>query len=133
VFSRKRTGKAGTRITLADVGLFVFLTTASISPLFLHLSSHRSPPDRVEVVSAGGLERIVPLSREGSYRVSGPLGESVFEIRDQRVRMMESPCSEKICLRSGWKDGAEQAIICAPNRIGLFLKAKAPDLDAVSR
>jgi len=133
VFFRKRTGKAGTRVTLADLGLFVFLTVASLAPLFLQPFSHRSEPEGVEVFSAGGLERVVPLSREGSYRVSGPLGESVFEIRDRKVRMKESPCPEKICLRSGWKDGAGQAIICAPNRTGLFLKAEVSDLDAVSR
>lgn len=87
----------------------------------------------LRAVAADKSEFEIPIGKDGLYRILGPLGESVVEVRDDRVRMNESPCPNKICVRQGWKDKAGQVIICAPNRVGLFLKGDEENIDAVSR
>ncbi len=87
----------------------------------------------VEAVSGAARVADVPLTRDGAYRVTGPLGESVFEVAGGRVRMAGSPCRNKYCVRQGWKSRPGDMIVCAPNRVGLFLRGGTGGPDAVSR
>jgi hypothetical protein len=58
---------------------------------------------------------VLPVHKDRTVSVEGPLGKTVVEIRNQRVRVTESPCHNKLCIEQGWIESG--SIICLPNRV----------------
>jgi hypothetical protein len=58
---------------------------------------------------------VLPVDKDRTVSVEGPLGKTVVEIRNHRVRVTESPCHNKLCIKQGWIESG--AIICLPNRV----------------
>jgi len=87
------------------------------------------------VISVDGEEAIrVPLSEDRRFSVDGKFGKTEIEIKDKRVRVVDSPCKRKICVQSGWIDRPYQTIICVPNRVVINLQSSKDrrELDGVT-
>ncbi|MCR4422039.1 MAG: NusG domain II-containing protein [Spirochaetales bacterium] len=41
----------------------------------------------------------------------------IVEIKDKKVRVKESDCPDKLCMKRGWIDKPGQFIICMPNKL----------------
>jgi hypothetical protein len=133
MFSAARNRPAGRRPNLADAVLAAVLAAASLAPWYLGRLTGGGAPVRVEAVSGAARVLDVPLTGDGEYRVAGALGDSRFQVSGGRVRMTGSPCRNKYCVRQGWKSRPGDMIVCAPNRVGLFLRGGSAAPDAVSR
>ena len=72
-------------------------------------------------VTAGGDILLYPLHQDRIVTIAGPIGETRMEIRDQQVRVVQSPCSEKICVKMGWISKAGDWIACLPNRVMILI------------
>jgi hypothetical protein len=76
---------------------------------------------------------VYPLGADRTVTVSGPLGDTVVEIRGGQARVLSSPCAEKICVRSGAIARPGQWIACLPNRVFLDVQGHARrSADAIS-
>lgn len=58
---------------------------------------------------------ILPLDKNRILSVEGPDGNTTIEIKDRKVRITDSPCSNKLCIKQGWIHSG--SIICLPNRV----------------
>jgi hypothetical protein len=87
---------------------------ASLSGIFL---VHRivTQGETVRIEADEKAVYIFPLNKNNTVVIKGPLGNTYVEIRDHRVRITESPCKNKLCVRQGWMQ--KGAIICLPNRV----------------
>ena len=84
-------------------------------------------------IQAGNAEPLAAqLSPDRTLQVHGPLGDSVIEIREARVRFLESPCRGQQCVHSGWLEAAGELAACLPNRISIQLLGRHPRFDAVN-
>ena len=74
------------------------------------------------------------LAENQRFSVDGPLGRTEIEIRDRSVRVVDSPCSKKICVRTGWIHKPYQTIICVPNRVVIRLLASdaSDEIDGIT-
>ena len=102
------------KITPADVILLFLLLAISISGLIF--IDNVMPQGTEVIIDVNGKQvYMLQLNTDKSVKVKGPLGDTLVEIRDGKVRITESPCPNKICIKQGWiKRGA---IVCLPNRI----------------
>ncbi len=83
------------------------------------------------VVQADGKEVFrVPLADDGRLSADGPRGKTEIEIKDGRVRVIDSPCRRKTCVHTGWIDKAYQTIVCMPNRVVIRLTGSS-DSDGI--
>jgi hypothetical protein len=65
--------------------------------------------------------------------VQGPLGVSKVEIDHGKVRMLSSPCPDKICERTGWISDSRVPIVCLPQRISVRIEgAQHGEIDEIS-
>lgn len=62
----------------------------------------------------------VDLKKDTLFSIEGKLGPSYIEVKDLKVRMTESPCPNKLCIKHGWISMLGSFIICAPN--GIMIK-----------
>lgn len=88
-------------------GLGIFLTIKSIS----HKGS-------IVTVKVDGKRYEYSAKQDGIYKVSGALGITTFEIKDGRVRIIDSPCPNKTCINQGW----HSPLVCLPNNVIITLE-----------
>lgn len=67
------------------------------------------------------------LSKDRIYKVQGPLGFTTFQIQNQKVRILDSPCSGKTCINQGW----HSPLVCLPNKVIITIEDYG-EFDAVS-
>ena len=72
------------------------------------------------------------LSKDRITHVEGPLGLTEIEIRDGKARILRSPCTLKVCIKSGYIQYADRISVCLPNRVVVRVEGSAErGLDAV--
>ena len=73
-----------------------------------------------------GEDRLIPAD--------GKLGTTRVEIADNEVRVLDSPCPLKLCVKSGPISRSGENLVCLPNRVVIRVKGEGePSVDAVSR
>ena len=100
--------------TFADKILFLTLVLLSFAGIiFLKIALPESLTVKIEV--DGKPVYLLPVDKDRIVSVEGPEGRTTVEIKDHKVRINESPCRNKLCIRQGWiRSGV---IICLPNRV----------------
>ena len=82
-------------------------------------------------IESDGTKWVYPIDEDREIAIEGPLGETVVEIKDNLVRIRESPCSNKICVSRGWMNNPGQWAACLPNMVMVSIEGKARgDVDA---
>ncbi|MGI6486637.1 MAG: NusG domain II-containing protein [Thermoanaerobacterales bacterium] len=125
-------------LTKADKILIVFILLSSILVLIgLQVYGFSSGTTYAVVHVDGKLHHKISLGSDGQnfqLKVPGSIGESVVEIKGDKVRMLYSPCPDKDCERQGWIDRPGQMIVCLPNRIVVKLVShnKIDEIDMMS-
>lgn len=65
------------------------------------------------------------LKSKKEFSVEGILGKSFFLYDPKKgIRMISSPCPDKICIRQGWINKAGETIVCLPNRVVIRLEKR---------
>lgn len=85
------------------------------------------------IVNAAGVKYEYSASKNGTYTVEGELGPTTFEIKDGRVRIVDSPCPNKTCVAQGWHN----PLVCLPNKVMITVEGEAGveeggEFDAIS-
>lgn len=88
--------------------------------------------ERAVVRSGGRVVAELPLSRDRSLAVPGPLGESVVTVRGGRARIESDPSPRQYCVRQGWLARAGEFAVCLPNQVSLELAGRERRYDSVS-
>lgn len=79
------------------------------------------------VIKAQSGEWIYPLSPDREVKVPGPLGDTLVEIRDKKVRIKDSPCPNKTCVAAGAISESGQWLACLPNQVLVRVEGGADD------
>jgi hypothetical protein len=95
--------------------------------------------------SSGGTPQVIlesdgrrwefPLDAAETIAVSGPLGDTVIEVRGNQARITASPCTGQNCVAAGAIQHHGQWIACLPNRVMVSIQAgeppgEGPEIDA---
>lgn len=107
------------------IDILIFALYAAVLFLSFFLLS---PKGSYLTVNANGKEYIYNLEDEGVFEVEGALGKTIFEIKDGKVRFIDSPCSGKTCIYQGFSD----MVICLPNKVIATSSAEEGGVDATS-
>ena len=77
------------------------------------------------VVTVNQKETIrLPLNQDQITHVKGPLGLTEIEVKKGRVRIVRSPCKNKVCIKSGYLRYADRLAACIPNRVVVRIVGK---------
>ncbi len=86
-------------------------------------------------VTANGKEvaRFSLQEGERTLSVQGFQGESLIEVKEGRVRMVDSACPDKLCVRTGWISRPGESAVCLPNRVVIEVLGGEGGPDVVNR
>ncbi len=114
------------KLKAGDVLLIAFLLAFSLIP------SGDSKPEFVVVSTPSGIYQY-SIDKDRVLKFKGAIGESIVEVKDGRVRMIDSACPLKLCVKQGWIEKSGEKIICVPNRVVIELRGEGEQqIDAVT-
>ncbi len=109
-----------------------------VSTSFSYAWVKKMQPDGNYVIISVSNKEIAtyPLTREyESIKITGAAGDVRLQIKDGRIRMIEAPCPNKICLGMGWINKSGELIACVPNQVVIRVAGvpAGEELDGTSR
>ncbi|HUP92782.1 MAG TPA: NusG domain II-containing protein [Solimonas sp.] len=120
------------RPTLTDV-VVVIAAALLVGALAARYWTPARPAQAVEVRAGAQLVGRYDLAQDRDVSVQGPRGTSHLRIEAGRVRFLDSPCRNRVCVHSGWLSHAGEVAACLPNRVSVRLLGGEKDaLDGVS-
>ncbi|MBI5041970.1 MAG: NusG domain II-containing protein [Gammaproteobacteria bacterium] len=118
-------------LTRADV-ILLFIAAGLIGWLYMALWAPDSTALEVEIWSRGQRVQTLSLAENHRIEVTGALGVSLIEIKDAQVRFVDSPCSNKLCVHSGWQRHAGETTACLPNQVSVRILGRDRRYDAIN-
>lgn len=113
-----------------DIVTFLFLISLSVG---LFLSSLSGGSGSKVLIETPTETLQYSLTRNKIIKVEGAIGTSVIEIQKGRVRMIESACDHKLCIKKGWTYRTGDSIVCLPNRVRVKVIGKQRKIDAITQ
>jgi hypothetical protein len=112
----------------------VFLSVVGLGLALLLARDGDGVPRHATIEGADGYRVSVPLDRDGTFEVPGPLGETLARVENGSISIVSSPCPHKTCVAMGAIDGPNEAIVCVPNQVVVTIPgAGRGATDAVTR
>lgn len=103
--------------TSSDVVLIIILLAVSV--FMLVLIKDDISAKQVEISYHNKFVASVPLDKGNIIDIDEGI---VVEIKDGKVRIKESTCKNKYCVKQGWSN--RFPIICIPNEVSVVIKSK---------
>src|SRR5512135_216726 len=88
--------------------------------------------DKAIIRSGGKIFREVPLSRDQTIAVPGPLGISTVAIHNLQARIASDPSPRQYCVHQGWLKQAGEIAVCLPNQVSIELAGAQKKYDSLS-
>jgi hypothetical protein len=105
-----------------------------VLPIGSLLRHARTRPARTValIYQTGRLVTTQPLDRDTTIILSDNAARVRVEVSVGRVRVAESNCPNRLCVRTGWVSRAGRTIVCVPNRVLVLLQGETGGIDAES-
>ncbi len=107
--------------------IFLYLI---IFVLLFGLFFFRNNPGDIKVYVDGNLHMIISLTEDGIYVVDDFL---TFEVKDLKVKVIESTCLDKLCVKTGWVNTPGIPIVCVPNKTMIIIESRSSEMDVVTQ
>ncbi len=111
--------------------VIVAIVLLLLGTLHWQVWSGREAATEARILAGGQLFATVSLALDQTLEVPGPLGMTVVEVRDGRIRCARSPGPNRICEAAGWLSRGGETAISLPNRVVIQVLAPDPDFDSV--
>lgn len=113
------------RLTSFDRKLVVILAGFVVLTFLLPLQQVAG--QRVLVDLEGRTIMTADLQRQQQLELPGPLGTTLLQIEDGTVRVISSPCPQKICIGLGKARHSGDLLACVPNRLVIRIEGATGD------
>ncbi len=107
--------------TRADIFLVAVLLILSLVS-FASVRHFTPSGKHVMVEVEGRLVLELSFNRDVTETVTGPLGKTVVVIENGAVRIQNSPCPHRYCVRMGKLRHRGEIAVCVPNRVVVTIR-----------
>ena len=111
--------------------LAILLSAVALCILFYFYATNEQP--KTAVISVGGeVYTELLLSQDNTLVIEENGNRNVVEVKNGKVRMVQSDCSGKECVNQGEIALCGECIICLPNRVTVTISGEDDGYDAIS-
>ena len=107
-------------MTRADI-ILLLVTVLALPFIYLHYWQPDSTGASVRIFYDETLIKELTLNKDKDITVKGALGTNKLQIKDGKIRFIDSPCSAKVCIHKGWLSHGGDFNACLPNRVSIEL------------
>jgi hypothetical protein len=115
----------------ADVAV-VALAALLVGAAWAALWRDGGPAEYAQVTAPGAPAQRLALARDTTLDVQGRRGASRLEVRDGRIRFVDSPCVGRLCVHAGWLSRSGQVAACLPNGVVVEVTGGEREFDALT-
>lgn len=108
-----------TRFLTVGDKLLIVVALLALGAIVGQLYQPKVAATHVDILHGSKLLHHLPLNGEQTISVQGHIGESVIEISQGRVRFIQAPCRQQVCIHAGWLRHRGGLAACLPNRIAI--------------
>ncbi|MGP1496786.1 MAG: NusG domain II-containing protein [Treponema sp.] len=105
---------------------FVILFIIMAAAVFMTVKNISQKGNKI-IVHALGKDYEYSSETDGTYSVEGLIGTTTFQVKGGKVRIIDSPCANRLCINQGWAS----PLVCLPNEVIITLENQG-EFDAVS-
>ncbi len=117
----------------SDVVLIVILLSSSVLFVYM-LNKNTASGDIVLIKQSGKVLHEVNLIEDAVYEINAEdVGFNDIEIKNGEVKMLDSDCRDKICVKQGNIKHINETIICLPHKLSIQIIGSSPEWDAISQ
>ena len=122
-------------MTRADKILILAVLAVGLLMYFVLPFFNQADLQKAEVLikQEGQVVKTVPLTENESaiFTLQGKNGPFTVEVNGGSVRIVESSCPDKYCVKRGWISSAGETIICVPYEVIIYFNSRT-SLDAIT-
>lgn len=113
--------------------LLLMLLCGAIGFSFAAFWSPGGAATTAEIRVGGTIIDTVDLSLARDIAIEGHRGVSLLRTEAGRLRFVDSPCRNRVCIHRGWLNTAGDSTACLPNRVSVSLRGSGvAAVDAVN-
>lgn len=120
-------------MTKGDKILIVLIIVLSLAGVYFVRSDAFNRGERYVSIQVNGQEikqiTFGPNMIGKTFEIETEYGYNLIEIGDNRARVIDADCPDKLDVRQGWISSTHEAIVCLPNRLVVEIRSKVVDQD----
>ena len=115
---------------ILDIFFYIVIIIAIIFPF---LRTQNIEDSQILVTAGDDFHQILDCSIDSTYHFHNNEFDIKVQVKDKKVRMLESHCNTKYCVKYGWLGKDDNGkIICMPQKVIIkFIGKKENEIDAV--
>ncbi len=99
----------------------------SLAGIILSLIFFYQPSQQKHLVIWADGERTVRSLHDSTFEVKSKSGSVTVKVSDGKVRLVESTCHDRWCIRMGPISRPGESMVCLPSKILVTIEARSPD------
>jgi len=119
-----------TRSDAVVIVLMIILLSFVYSTYWSFSNDHDTKYAQVSITN-NPPQRIL-LNQDKVITLNGRIGSATIQIENKKIRFINSPCTKKYCIHSGWLKNTGSIASCIPNGITLSIKSTKNLFDAIN-
>jgi len=100
-----------------DVIIILILIIAA-AMIYYFFTKNSIQTETAEIIINGKTEKVVSLNKDKVFSLE-KIPQIKFEIKDKKIRFIDSNCPDKICINTGFIGIAGQTAVCLPNAVSI--------------
>lgn len=104
------------KIDIIVIGILLILSLAIY--LFFNFYKDTSTDVYAEIILKGDVVKTVFLDEDKTFLIE-EVPNVKFEIKDKKIRFLESDCPDKVCVNTGFIGSSGQTAVCLPNALSV--------------
>jgi len=113
-------------------GVVIGVAVALLLAVFITLWQPEGHGAEAVVYLNGNRWARLNLFQNQDIKVPGPLGISQLQVRDGKIRFVDSPCPTKLCVHAGWLSQGGESATCLPNHVSVQVLGDDPRFDTIN-
>lgn len=120
---------------IGDKFVIVFIIVSLLFGIFINYVLRRTQEKQLVILSDGEIFMKVPISDRtnlGPILVTSREGFLYVVVNEGKVKVIESTCKDKLCIKQGEISKVGESIVCLPNRISISIVGEDKYVDTTS-
>lgn len=120
---------------IGDKFVIVFIIVSLLFGIFINYVLRRTQEKQLVILSDGEIFMKVPISDHtnlGPILVTSREGFLYVVVNEGKVKVIESTCKDKLCIKQGEISKVGESIVCLPNRISISIVGEDKYVDTTS-
>jgi hypothetical protein len=115
-----------------DKVIIILVILLALFAIFQRYVFPKTKSEDVVVKSDGVTVQQRSLETTGTFTIKNKEGQLTFIIQDKKVKVTESTCKDKLCVKQGWISRTGESIVCLPNRITITITGGDESVDTTT-